>query len=106
MLTIIHREGIKQDAELSFLKRHILANHKTASFTEKILLENKHIKNFCDETRHFVIIGPLHIHYDAYTWLIDCKYNIRIERIGLYDDFLEYNTARLKGIHSTPHSVG
>lgn len=109
MVQVIERAEIKEHEELLVLKSFLLSTHYIPEHTRKILEENKHReKNFCEESRHFAVTGPLYLYYDITTWYDyqENKYSLRLERIGLYDDFMEYNIDRLKGIHSTTNSSG
>lgn len=99
----------KDDEVIGKIYKIIKKNHKVAEHTKKVLMDNADIKDFCEEARHFIILGeskPLHIHYDVASWYQDGAALIKIESIGVYDDFLEYEVARLKGIHSTKNSDG
>jgi hypothetical protein len=80
-------------------KSHVVAKH-----TEEVLFKNRHTKNFCEVARHFVMLGdtdPIFIHYDvASRWKDPMDVGVMIESICFYADFLEYETARMKGFHS------
>lgn len=109
-MTEFKREFFKNDPVLKKLFEVVKKNHKVAKHTEKVLFDNKHIKYFCEEARHFVFMDgekPLYIHYDVASWWHEVGATIvKIESIGVYDDYLEYEVTRLKGIHSTPNSAG
>lgn len=93
------RDFFKNDSVFYQLYQMIKRNHKVAKHTERVLIQNKHIKNFCEEARHFVELPgdkPLYIHYDVASWYKKGRVLIRIESIGVYDDFLEYEMARAK----------
>ncbi len=100
----ISRETFKSDPIFGKLFDAVKAGHKVAKHTERTLRKNKHIKDFCEEARHFVQIGddkPIWIHYDVASWWKDpAGVVVKIESIGVYDNFMEYDIARLKGIHS------
>lgn len=107
-MTEFKRDFFKNDPVLGKLyelikKRHIVADH-----TEKTLIANRHIKDFCEEARHFVFMDgkpPLLIHYDVASWFKKpMGVQVTIESIGVYDDFMEYETARMKGLHSGRNS--
>jgi hypothetical protein len=104
-MTEFKREFFKNDAVFGKLFELIKKNHKVANHTEKVLIENRHIKDFCEEARHFVEMPgnkPLYIHYDTASWFKEpMGVQVKIESIGVYDDFLEYNTARMKGLHGS-----
>lgn len=101
----ISREEIKADEAYVQLLGIILQNHRVATHTENILFKNKHVKDFCECSRHFIVMNietPLFIHYDVNSWFMRPNgIQLRIESIGIYDDFMEYESARLKGIHGS-----
>jgi len=114
-MIVIEREEIKKDPVFRKLHEHIKENHQVAPHTRKVLLEHKHVKDFCEEARFYVQLGgedraavrPIYFHYDISSWYKHPDQVVmRVESIGLYEDFLEYETARLKGIHSTNESTG
>jgi hypothetical protein len=93
------REFFKNDPVFYKLFQIIKKNHRVAKHTIKVLNQNKHIKDFCEEARHFVELPgekPLYIHYDVASWYGPRGPLIRIESIGVYDDFIEYEIARSK----------
>lgn len=99
----LSRKEIKADEVYRHLLKYIAENHKIASHTEDILLKNKHVKDFCECARYFVMIKtekPLFIHYDINSWhKHPYGAQCRIENIGIYDDFMEYESARLRELH-------
>ncbi len=102
-----NRKFFKEDPVLNVLYSHIKSNHKVARHTERVLSDNKHIKDFCEEARHFVEMPgskSLYIHYDVSSWYQNGSAIVRIDNIGVYEDFLEYDIARLKQLHSTKQS--
>lgn len=97
----------KEYPELVALVDIIKKKHKVAPHTEKVLLDNAHVKNFCEESRHFVIIGgDLHVHYDVTTWYENESFLVCVDAVAFYDDLMEYEVERLKGVHSTNCSTG
>jgi hypothetical protein len=104
------REFFKNDSVLGKLYEIVKQSHKVASHTQRVLIKNKHIKDFCEEARHYMMLPgekPLYIHYDVSSWYKEPDgVSIRIDSIGCYDSFMEYEAARLKGIHSTKDSDG
>lgn len=86
------------------LHQFLVGHHKVADHTEKVLLENRHIKDFCEEARHFVMMpgkSPLYLHYDVASWFKEpMGVQVVIDSIGVYDDFMEYETARMRELHS------
>ena len=108
-MTEFNRELIENDPVFSKLFKIIKANHKIADHTKKILFKNRNVKNFCEEARHFSKLDgskPIYIHYDVASWYKHPKVLVSIESIGVYDNFIEYEVARLKGVHSTTNSDG
>lgn len=109
-MTEFNREFFKNDPVFGKLFEAVKRGHKVASHTERTLIKNRHVKDFCEEARHFVMLDgekPLYIHYDVASWFKEPNgVQVKIESIGVYDDFIEYETARLKGIHSTKDSDG
>ena len=85
------------------IHRLIVSNHKVADHTERVLIENKHVKDFCEQARHFVILPgrePLFIHYDVSSWFKEpMGVQVVVDSIGFYDDFMEYESARMKQLH-------
>lgn len=103
-----NRDFFKSDPVFRQLFERIKATHKVAKHTVKTLYKNRHIKDFCEEARHFVMLSganPIYIHYDVASWWKEPGgAQVRIESIGVYNDFMEYDIARLKGLHSTKDS--
>lgn len=100
-MTEFTREMCKNDPEvLGKLFDAVKKIHKPADHTEKVLLDNKHIKDFCEEARHYVVMGSLFIHYDVASWYKHPnQVQIRIDSIGVYDDFMEYEKHRMFNLH-------
>ncbi len=92
------------DRDYKLVFEAVKKSHRIAEHTAKNLLELKEVPDVCEETCHFTQIGeenPIYIHYITTTWIQNLgnnQYNFptRIDRIGFYVDFLEYETARLK----------
>lgn len=100
-MTTFEREEILKDKMLKKLLDILVEKHKPARHTLKFLKENAQIENLCQSSRNFVSLGDdLFVHYDLITWLKKGRLQARIDRIGVYDDHLEYDIARLKGLHS------
>lgn len=102
------RTFLKEDEVMNQLFELLKRNHKVARHTEKVLIENRHIKDFCEEARHFVLLpseNPIYLHYDVSSWFKKPSgVQVKIESVGIYDDFMEYEVARLKGLHGTKES--
>lgn len=103
-MTEFNRDFFKSDPVFFKLFTLLKEMHKVADHTEKTLFDNRHIKDFCEEARHFVMMPGktiLYIHYDVASWWKEpAGVSVIIESIGVYDDFMEYETARMKGLHS------
>lgn len=103
----IERDEIK--AEYKELLQLIIKNHIIASHTRLVLLKNAHIKDFCEEARHFAILSgtpDFFIHYDVATWFNGEGFQVRVERIGVYENYLEYEKERIQSLHSNPKADG
>lgn len=101
-MTIIEREQLKEDEVYSRLKDVIKSKHVIADHTRKALIENEGVKDFCAIARHFVLMEgkqPLFIHYDTHNWIEKGRVLTRIDSVGIYDDFMEYEGARVRGLH-------
>lgn len=85
------------------LHKELIKHHKVANHTEKVLIENRHIKDFCEEARHFTIMegnSPIYLHYDVATWFKEpMGVQVTIDSIGVYDDFMEFEKARMFQLH-------
>ena len=106
----ITRKEFKEDAVFRQLHDAIKRNHKVANHTIKVLSENHHVKNFCQEARHFALLpgkNQLHLHYDVTSWYQKPgRVVIRIESICIYDSFMEYEVARKEALYNHPESEG
>lgn len=98
----IKRDEVFQKLHGSLKKAHVVSNH-----TRRILLKNKHVRDFCEEARHYTILqgpDPIYLHYDIASWLKNNHVLVRIESIGVYDNFMEFESCRLRALHSAEHS--
>lgn len=104
-MTEFKREFFKKDPEVTGkLWELIKQRHEVAKHTEKVLFENRHIKDFCEESRTFVDMGRgLYIHYDVASWYHEEGAQVKIEAICIYDDFMEYEKARMYQLHKASH---
>ncbi|HDZ27069.1 hypothetical protein LCGC14_0500930 [marine sediment metagenome] len=110
----VSREEFLKDKVYKQIFELILKNHKPPDHTKRILGENINVKDFCQTSRHYIELSdpskPIYCYYDATNWVQwhkeGHKYRIvtQIDAIGFYDDFLEYEVARQKGINSTKDS--
>jgi len=109
MITVT-REEAKADPVYRKLFKKLCWHHKVPGHTVSVLTKNKHIKNFCEESRHFLYVETehktLYMHYDVTTWIDGRKFLIRLESATFYDTYEEYESARLLGLHSTIHQSG
>ena len=100
----LKREEFKADPVYFQLFQQLMKNHKVANHTEKVLLENQHVKDFCEEAEHFLIMDstdPIYISYVVSSWFkAPLGVQLRFDEIIIYDDFMEYERARNKGLHS------
>ena len=107
MITV-EREVLKEDPRMKLLFDLIKNKHQVAEHTQRTLFKNRKIKDFCEEARHFVELAghkSLYLHYDVTSWYKKKRsVMIRIERIGIYDNFQEYQSARLTQLYATPDS--
>lgn len=95
-----NRDFFKKDPVFNELYQLIKQKHKVAEHTVKVLTQNKHIKDFCEESRHFAELSgknPIYIHYDVSSWYKKPGgVQVRIESIGVYENFIEYQVAKAK----------
>ena len=86
---------------MSKLAKLVIKNHKIPRHTQKVLVENRLIKDFCENSRVFALLPPeIGIHYNVNTWFVDDTFLVKIESIGLYKDTVEYNNARMAQLSS------
>lgn len=101
----ITRQQLKEDEVYNKLFEEIKKRHVVADHTIKVLLANKDIKDFCEEARHFGILpsskgNQLYLHYDVSSWYHPSgAAQVKIDAVGVYDDFMEYEVARVKQLH-------
>lgn len=104
----IERETFLKDPVFKQIYEVVRRNHKVARHTEKELKKNKHIKDFCEESRCFAMLpgrDPIYLHYDIASWYKKPNgVQIKIERIAFYDNYLEYELSRTKQIYSASDS--
>jgi len=88
---------------LKKLHKFIAKNHVVAEHTKRTLSEYEGVKDFCEEARCFAIMpatDPIYLHYDTHNWLKGNGVVVKIVSIGMYDEFMEYERARISGLHS------
>lgn len=99
----VKRETFKSDPIYKQVYESIKHSHKVADHTQRILFQNRHTKNFCEQARHYVILGgenPIYVHYDVASWWKEpAGCIVCIDSIGFYDNFIEFEVARLRGLH-------
>lgn len=98
-----NRDFFKTDPVFSKLFEAIKANHKIADHTEKVLMENKHIQDFCEEATHFAELpgrDPIYISYDVSTQLKNSRTAVTIDKITVYDNAIEWGAAHVNGKYS------
>ena len=102
MATVFKKEEWGKDEVLGKIWDIIRSKHKMANHTRKNLMKNRHIKDFCEITVHFINMGnELYISYETSTWLrTKNDVAIRIDSVTVYDDFMEYEAVRNRGLHS------
>lgn len=94
---------MKSDPTLNKVLEMIIKNHIPAPHTKKVLLENKHIEDFCEVAESFAelkIRTSLYISYITNSWLKGERVLVRIDSVSFYDDWNDYQKHRLKGLHS------
>jgi hypothetical protein len=99
----IKREEFKKDKLFSKVHEELKKIHKVPDYTIECLMKNRHIKDFCEESRHFVLMHgkeDLYLHYDVFTWILGKTLPIRVDAITFYDDFEEYEAARVGQLYS------
>lgn len=109
------RAEIKADPALNNLLVAILKHHKTPDHTVKHLIELKHVDDVCEVT---TIFGKLpqakskgdfvYLSYEVSTWIkpldkpepdqFPYHFPTRVESITLYENFVEYETTRVREI--------
>ena len=101
-MKVISRKEFLKDPVYRMIFEAIRDNHKTPKHAQENLIKYQNVKDICNRTRSFIqITGDLpFIHYDTLSWIEKDSIIFRIESIGFYDDFLEYNVARLKQLNS------
>lgn len=103
----IKREEFKEDEMFSKIYEDLKKSHKVPEYTIRILMENRHIDDFCQESRHFVSLtgkDPIFLHYDVSCWIAIDIIPIRIEAITFYDNFMEFEAAKNRGLHGSKNS--
>ncbi len=109
-MKVFESELFRKYLPIETLYEVIKKKHHVATHTKKVLYMNRHVKDFCEEARHFVLMDlkpPIYLHYDVTSWYHSSSgVVIKIERIAIYDNFNEYEAARLRGLHTTVNQDG
>lgn len=106
-MTTIEREELLSDLDFKELFHAVGAKHQVPEYVIKILLKNRQIKDYCVSERIFAILknsSPMYISYEVSNWIKNNHILTNIDRINFYDDQLEYDLDRMKGLHSTNHN--
>lgn len=99
-MTTIQREEFKKDKIFNKLHKEIIKFHKVGEYTKKNLIENKNIKDFCEESRHFMTNGTIFISYDVSCWFKHpMGIQIKVDSITIYESFMEYESVRLRELY-------
>jgi hypothetical protein len=102
MITI-EREEFKSDIQFRRVFESIKRSHKIPQHTIDVFKQNPGVKDLCEESLFYVQMGnvkPIYLSYKASHWLKDERVIMRVEHITFYDDAMEYQIERSKGIHS------
>lgn len=108
----ITRAEFKEDPVFNAVFEVIKRNHVVPEHTKTVLVKNGNVKDFCVEARHFAILGDkpsdsYYIHYDVSNWYnSDSEVQVRFEKIAFYNNFQQYESARLRALHSSIHVDG
>lgn len=109
-MIIIDREDLKTDPDFREIFNVVKEKHEVAAHTVKLLKENSQIEGFSVQDSHFAIMGdhdPLFLSYDTSSWYLPPdQARVRIEKIIVYVDFLEYERNRLKILYSGGECTG
>ena len=107
-MTEIPRTLFTTDPVFKQLFELIKSRHKVARHTERTLRRNRNIKDYCEEARCFAeISGKTHIylHYDVSSWWKEPNgVQVRINSIGIYDTYMEWDIARLRQLHGAKNA--
>lgn len=107
------REEIKKDPVLFELLQHILKIHQVPDHTAKHLLSIQHIENICELTTLYLVLPgkvkgkDIYLSYETSTWIKPDKdkgfsFPTRVDAITMFEDFIEYETNRVKNISKAP----
>jgi len=102
MAATFKKEDWAKDEVMGKLWSIIRANHKVADHDKKTLRKKRNVKDLCVRSEYFVFMGNnLYISYQTSAWLkTKVEIAVRIDTVTVYDNFMEYETARNRGLHS------
>ena len=101
----ITRKEFKKGGVYQLIYRELQKIHTVPEYTIRVLRENEGIKGFTESSRSYVIMNlddeDFFMHYDIDSFFIQKDViATRISSLGLYESFMEYEKARLKGLYS------
>ncbi len=98
-MTEFSKEEYKDHPTIGKLFEAVRKGHIQPGHVERTLMANRDTKDFCVLARHFMMIDmKLFLHYDTENWLEFPRVLTRIATIGVYDGFMEYETARMRAL--------
>lgn len=106
-MTTIEREELLSDLDFKALHNAVASKHQVPEYVIKILYQNRKVKDYCVSERVFAILrnsSPMYISYEVSSWIENRLIITYIDRINFYDDQIEYELDRMKGLHSTNHN--
>ncbi|KKN20173.1 hypothetical protein LCGC14_0938320 [marine sediment metagenome] len=102
----IKRNEFKKGGALNVLWKELQKIHKIPDYTLRALRKSEDVKGFYESSRFYIVMRldvdeDVFLHYDVTSsWIRKDYIGTRIDSIGLYDSFMEYERARLKGLYS------
>jgi hypothetical protein len=101
----IPRTTFKTDPAYQLMYRQVLKIFEIPPVALRVMDENRHVKGFLLKSRqYFTLVIPgvdsIYIRCDAEIWWQDGKVCATIYMIGIYETFMEYETARVRDLHS------
>lgn len=97
----ITRVEFMNDPTFKLIHNEIMEHHEVPEFTIKELISKRLIKDICQEATHFARLkNDLYFHYVTSTWIKDKTFPVRIESITMYDDYAEWEPARVGQLYS------
>ncbi len=105
-MTEFTREFFKNDVVFFKLWTLLKSKHRVPKHEIETHEQNKYTKDFCVMSRNFFVLPEdekakaIYLHYDTASWLKENGILVVIEKIGVYDNYVEYQVERMKGLHS------